>query len=116
MRSNNEMGDYRTAQTLETFSFLPQFTQDEVYAQINYMLREGLTPSIEHEDPAKAGSSYWPMWKLPFFGEKELGNVMAELEACHRAYPDHHIRLIGYDNYTQSQGVCFVVYRGKTAW
>lgn len=116
MRSNNEMGDYRTAQTLETFSFLPQFTQDEVYAQINYMLREGLTPSIEHEDPAQATNHYWPMWKLPFFGEQELGNVMAELEACHRAYPDHHIRLIGYDNYTQSQGVCFVVYRGKTAW
>ena len=116
MRSNNEMGDYRTAQTLETFSFLPQFTQDEVYAQINYMLREGLTPSIEHEDPAQATNHYWPMWKLPFFGEQDLGNVMAELEACHRAYPDHHIRLIGYDNYTQSQGVCFVVYRGKTAW
>lgn len=116
MRSNAEMGDYRTAQSLETFSFLPPFSQEEVYAQINYMLSQGLTPSIEHEDPAQANSVYWPMWKLPFFGETDLGNVVAELEACHRAYPDHHVRLIGYDNYTQSQGVCFVAYRGKTAW
>ena len=37
---------------------------------------------------------------------------MEELEACCRAYPDHHIRLIGYDNYTQSQGVNFVVFEG----
>ncbi len=116
MKANAEMGDYRTTQTLETFSFLPPFTQEEVYAQINYMLSQGFTPSIEHEDPALASSVYWPMWKLPFFGETDMGNVVAELEACHRAYPDHHVRLIGYDSYTQSQGVCFVVYRGKTAW
>jgi ribulose-bisphosphate carboxylase small chain len=53
------------------------------------------------------------MWKLPFFGEQYLGSVAAELEACHRAYPSHHVRLIGYDNYTQSQGVSFVVYEGR---
>lgn len=114
MNSNTINGDYRTQQTLETFSFLPPLTQQEVYDQIAYMLSQGLTPAIEHEAPAQATSSYWTMWKLPFFGEKELSNVVAELEGCHQAYPDHHVRLIGYDSYTQSQGVCFVVYRGKT--
>ncbi|MBL1431841.1 MAG: ribulose bisphosphate carboxylase small subunit [Gammaproteobacteria bacterium] len=116
MRSNVDTGDYRTTQTLETFGFLPQFTQEEVQAQIAYMLKEGLTPSIEHEDPAQASNHYWPMWKLPFFGEQDLASVVAELDACRSAYPDHHVRLIGYDSYTQSQGVCFVAYRGKTAW
>ena len=53
------------------------------------------------------------MWKLPFFGERDLASVVAELEACQRAYPDHHIRLIGYDNYTQSQGSSFVVHEGR---
>lgn len=114
MKSSTQMGDYRTTQTLETFSFLPPLTKEEVYAQIAYMLNQGLTPAIEHEDPAQATNHYWTMWKLPFFGEKELSNVVAELEACHRAYPDHHVRLLGYDSYTQSQGVCFVVYRGKS--
>ena len=54
------------------------------------------------------------MWKLPFFGEQDLSGVVAELEACRRVYPDHHIRLLGYDNYTQSQGSAFVVYEGRT--
>jgi len=114
MNADSQTGDYRTQHTLETFSFLPELTQEEVYEQINYMLSQGLTPAIEHETPAQAADHYWPMWKLPFFGETELSNVVSELEACHRAYPEHHVRLIGYDSYTQSQGVCFVVYRAKS--
>lgn len=113
MNSDLQTGDYRTQATLETFSFLPPLTQEEIYDQISYMLNEGLTPAIEHESPANATDHYWTMWKLPFFGERELSNVVAELEACHRSYPDHHVRLLGYDSYTQSQGVCFVVYRAK---
>jgi len=105
-------GDYQTLNTLETFGFLPKFSQDEIYAQINYIIAQGWTPAIEHEHPSRAFDHYWTMWKLPFFGETNLGNVVNELEACRRAYPDHHIRLTGYDNYTQSQGACFVVFHG----
>ena len=114
MNNLSTMGDYQTAQTLETFGFLPRMSQEEVYAQIAYLLAQGWTPSIEHEHPSRAMDYYWTMWKLPMFGEQDINAVMAELEACHRAYPDHHVRLIGYDNYTQSQGVCFVVYEGRT--
>ena len=103
-------GDYQTKQTLETFGFLPPFSQEEIYDQINYMISQGLTPSIEHEAPENAGSHYWTMWKLPFFGETNLGNVLAELEACRRTYPGHNVRLLGYDAYTQCQEHCFVVY------
>jgi ribulose-bisphosphate carboxylase small chain len=56
---------------------------------------------------------YWSYWKLPFFGEKDLNVVVSELEACHRAYPDHHVRIVGYDAYTQGQGSCFVVFEGR---
>jgi len=37
--------------------------------------------------------------------------VLAEIEACHREFPDHMVRFVAYDNYSQSQGQCFVVYR-----
>lgn len=111
--SNQELGDYQTKRTLETFGFLPKFTQDEVYDMITYIISQGWTPAIEHEHPDNAGDHYWTMWKLPMFGESDPDYVMQELEACHRAYPDHHVRLIGYDNYTQSQGVAFVVYEGR---
>ena len=33
MANKTEMGDFQTAQTLETFGFLPRFSQDEVYDQ-----------------------------------------------------------------------------------
>ena len=110
----HEIGDYQTAQTLETFGFLPKLSQDEVYDQIAYLIAQGWTPAIEHEHPSKSTSAYWTMWKLPFFGEQDLNRVVEELESCRRAYPDHHVRLIGYDNYSQSQGVCFVVYEGRS--
>lgn len=108
-----DMGDYQTAQTLETFGFLPPLSQDEIYDQISYIIAQGWTPAIEHEHPAQAFNQYWTMWKLPFFGEQNLARVVEELEACHRSYPNHHVRLIGYDNYTQGQGSSFVVFEGR---
>ncbi len=114
MSSMHDVGDFQTAQTLETFGFLPKMSQDEVYTQITYIIAQGWTPAIEHEHPSRAFNHYWTMWKLPFFGEQDVGGVVAELEACRRAYPDHHIRLLGYDNYTQSQGLAFVVYEGRS--
>ncbi len=113
MQNSSEMGDYVTKRSLETFGFLPKFSQEEIYKQIAYILAQGWTPAIEHEHPSQAFNHYWTMWKLPFFGEQDLSHVVAELEACHRAYPDHHIRLLGYDNYTQSQGMAFMVYEGR---
>jgi ribulose-bisphosphate carboxylase small chain len=112
MSLGNEMGDFKTAHTLETFGFLPKMNQQEIYEQIAYLISQGWTPAIEHEHPSQANNHYWTMWKLPFFGEQSLENVVQELEACRRAYPDHHVRLLGYDNYTQSQGTAFVVFEG----
>jgi ribulose-bisphosphate carboxylase small chain len=114
MPSNSTTGDYQTAQTLETFGFLPKMSQDEVYQQIAYIIGNGWTPAIEHEHPRNSFDHYWTMWKLPMFGEKDLSRVVDELEACHRSYPDHHVRVLGYDNYTQSQGSAFVVYEGRS--
>lgn len=113
MAAQHDMGNYETAHTLETFGFLPKFDQNEIQAQVAYVLANGWAPAIEHTDPANAFDHYWTMWKLPFFGETDLGAVLAELDACHREFPDHHVRLTGYDNYTQSQGACFVIYEGR---
>jgi ribulose-bisphosphate carboxylase small chain len=113
MALTTEMGNFETTQTLETFGFLPKMDQNEIQAQIAYILANGWSPAIEHEHPRNAFDHYWTMWKLPFFGETDLAHVLAELEACHRQFPDHHVRLTGYDNYTQSQGSAFVVFEGR---
>jgi ribulose-bisphosphate carboxylase small chain len=114
MQPSNQIGDFQTANTLETFGFLPKLSQEEIYDQIAYLISQGWTPAIEHEHPSRATNHYWTMWKLPMFGEQNLETVVNELEACRRTYPDHHIRLMGYDNYTQSQGTSFVVFEGST--
>ena len=36
---------------------------------------------------------------------------MSELNACRNANPSDHIRIIGYDNKRQTQGLSMVVYR-----
>ena len=51
------------------------------------------------------------MWKLPLFGEQSVDAVLGEVEACHREFPTHLVRVLAYDNYSQSQGMSFVVYR-----
>ena len=47
------------------------------------------------------------------FGEKSVDTVVREAEACRRASPGHHVRVIAYDNIAQSQGMSFVMYRAK---
>jgi len=81
---STEVGDYQTAQTLETFGFLPKLSQDEVYDQIAYLIAQGWTPAIEHEHPSKSTDQYWTMWKLPLFGEQNLDRVVEELVDGHR--------------------------------
>ncbi len=100
-----------TGAKAETFSYLPPLSPDKIRKQIQYVVDQGWNPAIEHSEPEKAFSNYWYMWKLPFFGETSVEKIVGELEACHRANPGQHVRLIGYDNYTQSQGTAFVVYR-----
>ena len=114
MPTELDIGNFETKQTLETFGFLPKMSPNEIQAQIAYIIANGWTPAIEHEHPSKSFDHYWTMWKLPFFGETDMGNVLAELDACHRTFPDHHVRLTGYDSYTQSQGSCFVVFEGRS--
>ena len=106
------VADYKQANRYETFSYLPSLTAEETRAQIQYIISQGWNPAVEHVEPEGASRNYWFMWKLPMFGEQSVDVVLTELEACHREYPNHHVRLIGYDNYTQSQGTAFVVFRG----
>lgn len=107
-----EIDPYPTTQRRgETFSYLPPMTPERLRKQIAYLLAQGWNPAIEYTEPEKSFSSFWYLWKLPMFGEKSVEAVLGELEACHRANPGHHVRLLGYDNYTQSQGIAFIVYR-----
>ena len=97
----------------ETFSYLPAMSQDEMRKQVEYIVSKGWNPAIEHTEPEHLMDSYWYMWKLPMFGETDVDVILKEAEACHKANPGNHVRLIGYNNFTQSQGASMVIYRGQ---
>ncbi len=102
------------ARYFETFSYLPAMTNDEIRKQVEYIVSKGWNPAIEHTEPEHLMDSYWYMWKLPMFGETDVTRILGEAEACHKANPNNHVRLVGYDNFAQSQGASMVIFRGKT--
>ena len=116
-----DMQDYKSSlsdtasRRFETFSYLPPMSLEQIQKQIEYMIAKGWNPGVEHTEPQHVASSYWYMWKLPLFGETDVKVVLAECAACHQAHPDNHVRLVGFDNDTQSIGLSLVVYRGKPA-
>lgn len=113
----SEMRDYKSrlsdpaSRKFGTFSYLPAMTPERIRKQVEFIVGRGWTPALEHTEPAHLMDDYWYMWKLPLFGEQSVDAVLAELEACHREFPDHMVRFVAYDNYAQSQGLAFVVYR-----
>ena len=112
MDYNSRLSD-PASRKFETFSYLPAMTADQMRKQVEFIVKKGWNPAIEHVEPENAFDHYWYMWKLPMFGETDVARIVAEAEACHKAHPNHHVRLIGYDNYAQSQGAAMVIYRGK---
>ena len=109
---NSCLSDAAASRKYETFSYLPPLTKESTRAQIQYIVDKGWNPGIEHTEPANAISNYWYMWKLPLFGETDVDAILAEIEACHKAHPNNHVRLMGFDNFSQSAGTAMVVHRG----
>ncbi|MBL0142595.1 MAG: ribulose bisphosphate carboxylase small subunit [Betaproteobacteria bacterium] len=98
-----------------TFSYLPPMSAQDLRRQVEYLLAQGWAPAIEHAEPQHATGSYWYMWKLPMFGETSADKVLAEAEACRKANPGNHVRLVGYDKLRQTQGTALVIHRGTAA-
>lgn len=98
---------------METFSYLPELTADELRMQLQYIVDNGWNPAIEHSEPENSRSNYWYMWKLPMFGETDIDEILKEVDLCHKANPKNHVRVIGYDNISQSQGTAFIMHRAE---
>ncbi len=95
-----------------TFSYLPEMDASRIRKQVEYIIGQGWNPVIEHVEVDRVTDHYWYMWKLPMFGEREVASILAEIAACREAYPEHFVRIVGYDNGRQTQGARIVVYQG----
>lgn len=80
------------------FSFLPDLTDEQITAQVEYCLRKGWAIGVEHTDDPHPRNTYWEMWGNPMFDLKDAKGVMMELDDCRKANPQHYIRLNAFDS------------------
>ncbi len=99
---------------LETFSFLPPLTSEEVRAQIGYILDQGWLPIVEYSERPGPDETLWHWWKLPMLDSPTVGDVVAEIEACTDAHPGAYVRLVGFDpTVRQRARTALVVHRPR---
>lgn len=101
--------------TQGTFSFLPDFTDEEIATQVRYCIENGWAVSIEYTDDPHPRNAYWEMWGLPMFDLSESAVVLREISECRTAFPEHYIRVNGYDRTKgrQTTRLSFIVNRPK---
>lgn len=88
--------------TQGTFSFLPDLTDDQIRAQIEYGLDNGWAISLEHTDDPHPRNTYWEMFGMPMFDLRDAAGVMTEIATARATFPGRYIKLNAFDS---TQGV-----------
>jgi ribulose-bisphosphate carboxylase small chain len=83
--------------TQGTFSYLPDLTDEEISAQIQYAIDQGWAVAVEFTDDPHPRNVIWEMWGLPMFEIADASAGLHEVTACRAAYPERYIRLSAYD-------------------
>jgi len=101
--------------TQGTFSYLPDLTDEEIKAQVQYCLDNGWPISVEYTDDPHPRNVYWDLWGLPLFDILDPVGIMQEINACREAFPNHYVRVNGYDrSYGRATtALSFIVNRPK---
>ncbi|CAA9485276.1 MAG: Ribulose bisphosphate carboxylase small chain [uncultured Solirubrobacteraceae bacterium] len=101
--------------TQGTFSFLPDFTDEQIEAQILYALGQGWSIMVEHTDDPHPRNSLWEMWGQPLFdlGGDEVDVAMREVRSAREKFPKEYIKVVCYDRSLgrQTTALSFIVHR-----
>jgi ribulose-bisphosphate carboxylase small chain len=101
--------------TQGTFSFLPDLTDDQIVAQVEYCLNNGWAIGVEYTDDPHPRNFLWEMWGNPMFDLRDAAGVMMEVKACRKAHPDEYIRINAFDSSRGQETVrlSFIINRPK---
>lgn len=83
--------------TQGTFSYLPDLSDEEIAAQMQYCLDNGWPIAVEHTDDPHPRNVYWELFGLPLFDIVDPAAIMATINECRATFPRHYIRVSGYD-------------------
>jgi ribulose-bisphosphate carboxylase small chain len=84
------------------FSFLPDLTDKQITAQIEYALGKNWALGVEYTDDPHPRNTYWEMYGNPMFDLKDASGILTEINACRKTFPNHYIRVTAFD---ATQGV-----------
>lgn len=99
--------------TQGTFSFLPDLTDAQIRAQVEYCLANGWAIGIEYTDDPHPRNTFWDMFGNPMFDVHDAAAIMMEVKACRDTFPQRYIRLTAFDSThgTESVVLSFIVNR-----
>lgn len=80
------------------FSFLPDLTDTQIAAQVQYCIGQGWALGVEFTDDPHPRNTYWEMWGLPMFDLADAAGVVQEVNACRKAHGEKYIRINAFDN------------------
>jgi ribulose-bisphosphate carboxylase small chain len=84
--------------TQGTFSFLPDLTDAQITAQIEYCLSKGWALSVEYTDDPHPRNVYWEMFGNPLFDLKDAAGILREVNACRETFPAHYVKVNAFDD------------------
>jgi ribulose-bisphosphate carboxylase small chain len=80
------------------FSFLPDLTDQQITAQVEYALTHGWAVGIEYTDDPHPRNTYWEMYGNPMFDLKDPAGILMEIRGCRKTFPSHYIRVTAFDS------------------
>jgi ribulose-bisphosphate carboxylase small chain len=80
------------------FSFLPDLTDEQITAQVNYALSRDWAVSVEYTDDPHPRNTYWEMFGNPMFDLRDPAGILAEINACRKTFPNHYVRVTAFDS------------------
>ena len=95
------------------FSFLPDLTDAQITAQIEYALRNNWAVSIEYTDDPHPRNTYWEMFGNPMFDLRDAAGIMMEIKECRKTFPNHYIRVMAFNSErgVESPAMSYIVNR-----
>jgi ribulose-bisphosphate carboxylase small chain len=97
------------------FSYLPDLTDKQITAQIEYALGKNWAVGVEYTDDPHPRNTYWEMYGNPMFDLKDPAGILKEINACRKTFPNLYVRVTAFDSTqgVESPRMSYIVNRPK---
>jgi ribulose-bisphosphate carboxylase small chain len=97
------------------FSFLPDLSDAQISAQIEFALSRGYAVNVEYTDDPHPRNTYWEMFGMPMFDLKDPAGILMEINNCRKTFPNHYVRVTAFDSTRgwETPRMSFIVNRPK---